>query len=115
MALSMVAPSAITPPRISFTDTRLSNGLRLIVAEDHVAPVYSIAIVYNVGSRDERPGRTGFAHLFKHMMFKGSENAGPGENFYTVFSNGGPMNDPPNHAPPPSFQPTPPHHPEPPT
>src|SRR5678815_2538794 len=64
-----VSPAAITPPKISFTDTRLSNGLRLIVAEDHIAPVFSIAVVYNVGSRDERKGRTGFAHLFEHMMF----------------------------------------------
>jgi predicted Zn-dependent peptidase len=87
-----VSPAAITPPKISFTDTRLSNGLRLIVAEDHIAPVFSIAVVYNVGSRDERKGRTGFAHLFEHMMFKGSENVGPGEHFYTIFSNGGTMN-----------------------
>jgi zinc protease len=83
---------AVTAPSVKFSDEKLSNGLRLIVAEDHVAPVYSIAIVYNVGSRDERPGRTGFAHLFEHMMFKGSENVGPGEHFYTVFSNGGTMN-----------------------
>src|SRR5438067_1614518 len=68
------------------------NGLRLIVAEDHTAPVFSIAVVYNVGSRDERTGRTGFAHLFEHMMFKGSENVGAGEHYYTVFSNGGTMN-----------------------
>jgi predicted Zn-dependent peptidase len=87
-----VSPSAITPPKITFTDTKLSNGLRLIVAEDHVAPVFSIAVVYNVGSRDERKGLTGFAHLFEHMMFKGSENVGPGEHFYTIFSNGGTMN-----------------------
>ena len=86
------ALSAISPPTIKFTDTKLSNGLRLIVAEDHVAPVFSIAVVYNVGSRDERKGRTGFAHLFEHMMFKGSENVGPGEHFYTVFSVGGNMN-----------------------
>ena len=86
------SPAAITPPKISFTDTKLSNGLRLIVAEDHIAPVFSIAVVYNVGSRDERKGRTGFAHLFEHMMFKGSENVGPGEHFYTIFSNGGTMN-----------------------
>jgi len=93
IALTMaVSPSAITPPRIAFTETRLSNGLRLIVAEDHIAPVFSIAVIYNVGSRDERHGRTGFAHLFEHMMFKGSENVGPGEHFYTVFSNGGTMN-----------------------
>jgi zinc protease len=84
--------AAITPPPVKFTDTKLQNGLRLIVAEDHVAPVFSLAVVYNVGSRDERNGRTGFAHLFEHMMFKGSENVGPGEHFYTVFSNGGTMN-----------------------
>jgi zinc protease len=84
--------TALTPPSVQFTDTTLQNGLRLIVAEDHVAPVFSVAVVYNVGSRDERRGRTGFAHLFEHMMFKGSENVGPGEHFYTVFSNGGTMN-----------------------
>jgi zinc protease len=84
--------AAITPPTIKYTDTKLKNGLRLIVAEDHVAPVFSIAVVYNVGSRNERPGRTGFAHLFEHMMFRGSENVGVGEHFYTIFSNGGTMN-----------------------
>jgi zinc protease len=84
--------AAITPPTVKFTDTKLPNGLRLIVAEDHAAPVFSVAVVYNVGSRNERAGRTGFAHLFEHMMFKGSENVGPGEHFYTIFSNGGTMN-----------------------
>ncbi len=83
---------AATQPTIKFTDTRLNNGLRVIINEDHVAPVFSVAVVYNVGSRDERPGRTGFAHLFEHMMFKGSENVGPGEHFYSVFSHGGTMN-----------------------
>jgi predicted Zn-dependent peptidase len=92
LAAAAVSLSAITPPSVKFTDTRLKNGLRLIVAEDRIAPVFSVAVVYNVGSRDERPGRTGFAHLFEHMMFKGSENVGPGEHFYTVFSNGGTMN-----------------------
>jgi predicted Zn-dependent peptidase len=92
IALLAHSVGAVTAPTVSFTDEKLSNGLRLIVAEDDVAPVFSIAIVYNVGSRDERPGRTGFAHLFEHMMFKGSENVGPGEHFYTVFSNGGTMN-----------------------
>src|ERR1700680_5138331 len=72
--------SAIALPSVRFTDTKLKNGLRLIVAEDHVAPVFSVAVVYNVGSRDERTGRTGFAHLFEHMMFRSSENVGPGEH-----------------------------------
>jgi len=93
LALTLGASAAaITPPTIKFSDARLKNGLRLIIAEDHVAPVFSIAVVYNVGSRDERPGRTGFAHLFEHMMFRGSENVGVGEHFYTIFSNGGTMN-----------------------
>jgi predicted Zn-dependent peptidase len=84
--------SAATTPKVTFTDTTLENGLRVIIAEDHHAPVFSIAVTYNVGSRDERKGRTGFAHLFEHMMFKGSENVGPGEHFTLVFNNGGNMN-----------------------
>ena len=94
--LSVVAASvtlvAAQAPRVVFSDTRLKNGLRVIISEDHSAPVYSIAVTYNVGSRDERPGRTGFAHLFEHMMFKGSEQVGPGEHFTLVFNNGGDMN-----------------------
>ena len=77
---------------IQFTDTKLPNGLRVIVSEDHAAPVFSIVVNYNVGSRDERKGRTGFAHLFEHMMFKGSENVGPNEHPYLTFMNGGTMN-----------------------
>src|SRR5207245_8836991 len=87
-----VSLSADTAPSVKFTDTKLKNGLRLIISEDHVAPVFSIAVNYNVGSRDERQGRTGFAHLFEHMMFKGSENVGTGEHFVLVFNNGGTMN-----------------------
>jgi predicted Zn-dependent peptidase len=90
--LSTVA-AAQTPLRpIQFSDTRLSNGLRVIISEDHYAPVYAIAVSYGVGSKDERPGRTGFAHLFEHMMFKGSENVGAGEHFFLVFNYGGNMN-----------------------
>jgi zinc protease len=84
------APSKI--PAIKFTDTTLDNGLRVIISEDHYAPVFGIAVSYKVGSRDEREGRTGFAHLFEHMMFKGSENVGPGEHFYLIFTKGGSMN-----------------------
>ncbi|MCX6629697.1 MAG: pitrilysin family protein [Candidatus Solibacter sp.] len=77
---------------IKFTDTTLDNGLRVVISEDHDTPIYAIAVSYKVGSRDERVGRTGFAHLFEHMMFKGSENVGPGEHFYLVFAKGGSMN-----------------------
>jgi zinc protease len=78
--------------KIQFTDTTLKNGLRVIVSEDHSAPVYSVVVQYNVGSRDERRGRTGFAHLFEHMMFKGSGNVGQNEHPYLIFMNGGSMN-----------------------
>ena len=78
--------------KIQFTDTKLKNGLRVIISEDHAAPVFSIVVNYNVGSRDERKGRTGFAHLFEHMMFKGSENVGQNEHPYLMFMNGGTMN-----------------------
>ena len=79
-------------PRLEFTDRHLENGLRVIIAPDHSAPVFSIAVTYNAGSRNERPGRTGFAHLFEHMMFQGSENVGKGEHFILIFNNGGGMN-----------------------
>ncbi|HSU88586.1 MAG TPA: pitrilysin family protein, partial [Terriglobia bacterium] len=70
----------------------LKNGLRVILSEDHSAPTYSISVVYNAGSRDEHAGRTGFAHLFEHMMFQGSENVGKGEHFVLIENNGGGMN-----------------------
>ena len=91
LALGSSLP-AQTTPAIKFTETKLANGLRLIIAEDHNAPVFSIVVHYLVGSKDERKGRTGFAHLFEHMMFKGSENVGPGEHFMQVFTAGGSMN-----------------------
>jgi zinc protease len=77
---------------VDFKETKLKNGLRVITVEDHSAPVIALDITYNVGSRNEREGRTGFAHLFEHMMFKGSENVGTGEHFYLIFNNGGNMN-----------------------
>src|SRR5438132_4004910 len=78
--------------RVPIQQVRLGNGLRVLLSEDHSAPTYSIAVTYNVGSRDERAGRTGFAHLFEHMMFQGSENVGKGEHFIIIENNGGGMN-----------------------
>jgi zinc protease len=92
VAVAVASFVAASTPVVKFTDTRLRNGLRVIVSEDRTAPVVSVAVTYNVGSRDERRGRTGFAHLFEHMMFKGSENVGPGEHFMLIFNNGGSMN-----------------------
>ncbi|HEX3232047.1 MAG TPA: insulinase family protein, partial [Pyrinomonadaceae bacterium] len=90
-----VAGSALAQssnPRVNFKETRLANGLRVITVEDHNAPVIAVNVSYNVGSRNERPGRTGFAHLFEHMMFQGSENVGKSEHFMLVYNNGGTMN-----------------------
>jgi len=86
------AALAQTNPRVDFKETRLANGLRVITVEDHSTPVIAVDVTYNVGSRNERQGRTGFAHLFEHMMFKGSENVGNGEMYYLIFNNGGNMN-----------------------
>ncbi len=93
-AAAAMAQSPAPPrlPKIQFTDTRLDNGLRVIISEDHYAPVYAICVAYKVGSKDERKGRTGFAHLFEHMMFKGSENVGPGELDFLIYTNGGNSN-----------------------
>lgn len=77
---------------IDFKEFTLKNGLRVLLAEDHSAPTFSICVTYNVGSRDERPGRTGFAHLFEHMLFQGSENVGKGEHFILIQQNGGSAN-----------------------
>ena len=78
--------------RIPIERHRLANGLRLLLLAQPGAPVVTIYIVYGVGARDERPGRTGFAHLFEHMMFQGSANAPKGMHFRLVESNGGALN-----------------------
>jgi len=70
----------------------LGNGLRVYVLEDHSTPMFSMHIAYHVGSRDEPAGRTGFAHLFEHMMFKGSENVPEGGHFKYVQGAGGTVN-----------------------
>jgi predicted Zn-dependent peptidase len=78
--------------KVEFKDLKLKNGLRVLLVEDHTAPVISLAVNYDVGSRNERKGRTGFAHLFEHMMFQGSENVGKSEHFILIETNGGGMN-----------------------
>lgn len=72
---------------IPFEAFTLDNGLTLIVHEDKKAPVVAVNIWYHVGSRNERPGQTGYAHLFEHLMFQGSENA-PDEYITTVSAMG---------------------------
>ncbi len=88
------APSlfAQAPAPISVDSYTLSNGLKVVLAEDHAAQVATVNVWYNVGSRNENPGRTGFAHLFEHMMFQGSANVKKGEHMSLVQQAGGDMN-----------------------
>ncbi|HFE64763.1 MAG TPA: insulinase family protein, partial [Caldithrix sp.] len=73
-------------------DLQLNNGLRVIVAEDHTTPIVAVDIWYKVGSRDEKPGKSGFAHLFEHMMFEGSENVAKSEHMKIINDVGGIVN-----------------------
>jgi zinc protease len=81
IAWSQAAPTAsIKPEKLNYKTSTLKNGLRVITLEDHRAPVVTVQVYYRVGSKDEQPGRSGFAHLFEHLMFKGSKNVGPEEH-----------------------------------
>lgn len=71
------ASAAIALAPIDFTDRTLSNGLRVLLVEDHRSPFVAINIGYRVGGKDDPPGRSGFAHLFEHLMFKGTANTAP--------------------------------------
>lgn len=79
-------------PPLEIEEYTLGNGLRIVLNPDRAVPVVSIAVYYNVGSRNERDGRTGFAHLFEHMMFQGSENVPKAGHFQYIMKAGGTMN-----------------------
>src|SRR5690606_5300931 len=78
--------------RIPFERYRLDNGLRVILSREPRAPVVAVNLWYGVGSRDERPGRTGFAHLFEHMMFQGSAHVPETAHFALIEKAGGSLN-----------------------
>src|SRR5688572_4683997 len=77
---------------LSLDTYQLPNGLKVVLNEDHSAPLVAVNLWYHVGSKDERPGRTGFAHLFEHMLFSGSQHVGNNEHFRYVQSVGGVLN-----------------------
>ena len=80
MVLAQTEPAAaaakvdIPIPDIPYTKFVLDNGLTVLVNEDHKAPIVAVNTWYHVGSKNEQPGKTGFAHLFEHLMFSGSDN-----------------------------------------
>lgn len=78
--------------RIKFTEFDLPNGLHVILHQDHSTPIVSVSVMYHVGSKNEDPKRTGFAHFFEHLMFEGTENIKRGEYMKLVQENGGVLN-----------------------
>ncbi|HSN81062.1 MAG TPA: pitrilysin family protein [Polyangiales bacterium] len=87
---SAQSPAALSNLQVS--RATLDNGLRVVLNEDHTVPTVAISVYYDVGSRNEAKGRSGFAHLFEHMMFQGSENVGKGEHFSLIINRGGSAN-----------------------
>jgi zinc protease len=86
------ASAATRPTRLDYTMTSLANGMQVVLLEDHSTPIVHAEVWYHVGSKNERPGRTGFAHLFEHMMFKGSKNVEPEGHPSWISSIGGQSN-----------------------
>ncbi|HYS22181.1 MAG TPA: pitrilysin family protein, partial [Gemmatimonadales bacterium] len=88
------APSGLLAQagRISYETFTLPNGLRVIYSEAHATPIVTVDVWYNTGSRNERPGHSGFAHLFEHMMFQGSAHVKKAEHFQLIQRAGGEVN-----------------------
>ncbi len=83
---------ALGQTNIKFQEYDLDNGLHVILHEDHSTPIVAVTVLYHVGSKNEKPGRTGFAHFFEHLMFEGSPNIDRGEYMKIVQANGGALN-----------------------
>ncbi len=91
-ALALAAAPPPDVPALPYQAFKLSNGLNVIVSPDHTSPVVGVDMTYNVGSKDEKPGRTGFAHLFEHLMFQGTEHVPKGEADRLIEAAGGSSN-----------------------
>src|SRR2546427_12417858 len=100
LAALAIVPSSAQAPRSNAAATfsvpvvyrKLPNGLRVVVSENHAAPVVVVEVMYRIGFRIEPRNRTGFAHLFEHMMFQGSEHVSKFEHVRIVNENGGDLN-----------------------
>src|SRR5258706_16050709 len=91
-AWTITSSAAVRPPKLQYDLSTLPNGLTLVLEEDHSTPIVHLQLWYHVGSKNEKPGRTGFAHLFEHLMFKGSKNVSPEAHTSMVASVGGQSN-----------------------
>lgn len=88
----MALAFATSAQKVAFTEYNLKNGLHVVLHQDKTAPVVAVSVMYHVGSKDEQPNRTGFAHFFEHLLFEGSDNIQRGEFSKIVSSNGGQSN-----------------------
>jgi zinc protease len=91
-ASTQPSSAASRPPKLQYEITTLPNGLTVVLSEDHSTPIVHLQLVYHVGSKNEKAGRTGFAHLFEHLMFKGSKNVQPEAHTSMLASVGGQSN-----------------------
>jgi predicted Zn-dependent peptidase len=98
-AALLVSPPALVPAAarerpapLVYTQSKLANGLWVVLHEDHSTPIVHVSVTYHVGSKNERPGRTGFAHLFEHLMFQGSKNVAQDQHQAYIASVGGESN-----------------------
>ncbi|MDR3226388.1 MAG: insulinase family protein [Prevotellaceae bacterium] len=92
IAVCLVFTANAQKVNIPFVEYNLSNGLHVILHQDNSTPNVVVSLMYHVGSKDENPDKTGFAHLFEHLLFEGSDNIGRGEYMKIVQSNGGELN-----------------------
>ncbi|TNF61846.1 MAG: insulinase family protein [Deltaproteobacteria bacterium] len=91
-AQAFAEQSTAALPNMQVSRATLDNGLRIVMNQDHTVPTVAVSVYYDVGSRNEAKGRSGFAHLFEHMMFQGSANVGKGEHFSLIINRGGSAN-----------------------
>lgn len=88
----LLGSAAVQAQKIAFEEYDLPNGLHVILHEDHSTPIVAVSVLYHVGSKNEDPKRTGFAHFFEHLMFEGSDNIPRGDYMKTVQGSGGELN-----------------------
>lgn len=89
---SFLSAQSVKPGNVKFTQYDLPNGMHVILHEDHSTPIVAVTVLYHVGSKNEDPARTGFAHFFEHLMFEGSDNIKRGEYMKLIQNAGGVMN-----------------------
>ncbi|MDG2463777.1 MAG: insulinase family protein, partial [Crocinitomicaceae bacterium] len=91
-ALTLLSVSAFSQKKVDFVEYDLPNGLHVILHQEKSTPIVAVSILYHVGSKNEKVGRTGFAHFFEHLLFEGSQNIERGEYDKLVEGNGGTLN-----------------------